>query len=228
MDGKHTINGWCTLCGKCVEACNFGVLKIIGTEMTVDELLPEVMADLDFYRNSGGGITLSGGEPLLNFSFAMELLKRCKEIGVDTCVETSGFIASSQFKKALSYTDVLLYDYKVAGSNEHEKYTGVPNEPILKNLEMAYRQGVPVILRCPVIPGINDTDQHFEGICALNRKYPNLMGIEILPYHKMGNSKRTGIGIAETLNHLETVPSDVSAQWIEKLKRSGCEKAKIG
>ncbi len=229
INGKHTIGyDKCTFCGKCVEACNFNALKIIGTEMSIDEVMLEVMADFDFYRNSGGGITLSGGEPLLHFSFSMELLKRCREIGVNTCVETSGFVSAVQFKQILPYVDLLLFDYKVTGSTDYKKFTGVPNERILENLDLAYNQGVPIILRCPVIPGINDTEQHFMGICSLDEKYPNLKGIEILPYHTMGNSKRTSIGIDETLTHLKTVHPELSGKWIEQLKKLGCEKATIG
>jgi pyruvate formate lyase activating enzyme len=158
----------------------------------------------------------------------MQLLKRCRELGVNTCVETSGFISPAQFKKSLPLIDILLFDYKLTGSEEHIKYTGVPNDCILENLDVVYQHGIPIILRCIVIPGINDTDQHFMGISALNEKYPNLKGIEILPYHTMGNNKRISIGIEETLSHLPTVPPEVSVKWIEKLKNYGCHKAKIG
>jgi glycyl-radical enzyme activating protein len=228
-DGKHTIDyDKCTFCGKCVEACNFNALKIIGAEKSVNDVMHEIMADFDFYTNSGGGITLSGGEPLSQFSFSMELLKRCRENGVNTCVETSGFIAAEQFKKVLPLVDIILFDYKLTGSDQHIKYTGVPNERILENLDLAYKHGTPIILRCIIVPGINDTEAHFKGICDFNEKYPDLQGIEILPYHTMGNSKRTSIGIDETLTHLNTVPPETASQWIEKLKEMGCDKAKIG
>lgn len=229
IDGKHTIDyEKCTFCGKCVAACNFNALKIIGNEMTTDEVMLEIMADFDFYENSGGGMTLSGGEPLSQISFSLELLNRCRENGVNTCVETSGFVSEEQFKKVLPLVDVFLFDYKVTGSDEHQKYTGVPNERIVENLDMAYLYGIPIILRCIIIPGINDTEKHFNAIAALHKKYPNLKGIEILPYHTMGNNKRTSIGVEETLIHLQTVPPEVSDNWIEKLKELGCNKAKIG
>ena len=178
--GKHTIDfEKCTFCGKCVEACNFNALKIIGTEKNVDDVMREIMADVDFYANSGGGMTLSGGEPLAQFSFSKEILKRCREKGVNTCVETSGFASASRFKQILPLVDIFLFDYKITDSNKHRKYTGVPNETILENLDVAYKYGIPIILRCIIVPGINDNDEHFMGICDLNTKYPNLKGIEI-------------------------------------------------
>jgi pyruvate formate lyase activating enzyme len=196
--------------------------------MSVDDVMREIMADFDFYKNSGGGMTLSGGEPLAHCSFSVELLKRCKENGVNTCVETSGFIAAEQFKKVLPLVDIFLFDYKLTGTDQHIKYTGASNERILENLDLAYRHGTPIILRCIIVPGINDTEAHFKGICDLNEKYPDLKGIEILPYHTMGNSKRTSIGVEETLTHLNTVPSELADNWISQLKKMGCEKVKIG
>ncbi len=228
VDGIHSVDyDKCKLCGSCVGACNYNALKIIGNEMTVDEVMLEVMADVDFYTNSGGGITLSGGEPLAQFSFSVELLKRCREIGVSTCVETSGFVSDEQFKKILPLVDIFLFDYKVTSSKEHKKFTGVPNERILENLDVAYQHGIPIVLRCIIVPGINDTDLHFMGICDLHAKYPNLKGIEILPYHTMGNNKRTSIGVHETLIDLETVPAEIAGKWIQKLKKLGCEKVSL-
>ena len=229
IDGKHTIDyDKCTLCGKCVKACNSNALKIIGSMMSVDDAMREIMADFDFYANSGGGMTLSGGEPLLHLPFSLKLLKQCREMGVNTCVETSGFVSAEQFKKVLPLVDLFLFDYKVTSAEDHRKFTGVSNERILENLDVAYRHGIPIILRCIVVPGINDTDLHFKGICALDAKYPNLKGIEILPYHTLGNNKRTSIGFDETLTDLETVPPEVADRWIRQLKEFGCEKAKIG
>lgn len=229
VEGKHIIEySKCTLCGKCVEACNFSALKIIGREMTSGEVMKEIMADFDFYQTAEGGMTLSGGEPLLNFSFSMEILEACKQMGVNTCVETSGEISTQKFIRILPLVDVLLFDYKNTGPIDHKKYTGVSNERILRNLDTAYHFGVPIILRCPVIPGINDNDQHFKEISKMDKKYPGLKGIELLPYHATGNHKRTSIGIEESLPDLETVPVEVAEKWIKKLNNFGCHKATIG
>lgn len=228
-DGKHSIGfGSCTFCGKCVEACNAGALRIIGREMTTDEVMQEIIADVDFYKNSNGGMTLSGGEPLLQFDFSMEMLKKCKQLGINTCVETSGEISFQKFIQILPYVDILLFDYKVTGSSDYKRYTGAGNERILKNLDMAYHYGSAIILRCPVIPGINDNDLHFKGISELDKKYPGLKGIELLPYHTMGNSKRISLGSDETLTDRKAVPPEIAGKWIEQLKSIGCQTVKIG
>ncbi|NDP20534.1 MAG: glycyl-radical enzyme activating protein [Paludibacter sp.] len=229
VEGVHTIDyDKCALCGKCVDACNFNALKISGKEMTVNDVMVEVMADVDFYNSSGGGITLSGGEPLFQYPFAKALLKRCKELGIHTCVETSGFVSPFKFKQLLPIIDILLFDYKITDSEDHKKYTGVPNQAILENLNAAYRYGTSIILRCPVIPEINDTDWHFNAISELNEKYPKLKAIELLPYHDMGNCKRISIGINETLTEVNTVLPETSNKWIVQLRSLGCDKVKIG
>lgn len=229
VEKQHTIDyDKCKLCGKCVENCNYSALKIIGQEMTVDEVMVEVMADYDFYQNSGGGITLSGGEPLFQYPFAKALLMRSRELGINTCIETSGFVSPFKLKQLFPLIDVLLFDYKITDKLDHEKYTGAPNQAILENLNAAYRYGISIILRCPVIPGINDNDWHFNAIAELNEKYPKLKAIEILPYHDMGNNKRISIGNAETLTELKTVLPETTQQWLEQLRELGCDKVIIG
>jgi len=228
-ESEHTIDfDACLQCGKCVDACLNNALKIIGKEMTVDEVMHEVMKDKDFYARSGGGITLSGGEPLFQFGFAKALLKRCRELGINTCVETSGFVSPAKFKQILPLIDVLLFDYKISESDNHIRYTGVPNQLILENLQTAHRFNIPIYLRCPIIPGINDTDFHFADIAELSEKLPKLKAVEILPYHDMGNSKRISVGRNETLQELKTVLPETSKKWIEQLRLLGCTKAIIG
>jgi pyruvate formate lyase activating enzyme len=227
-NGSHGIDyEKCTLCGKCVEECNHRALKIVGVEMSVDQVMDEVLADRAFYANSGGGMTLSGGEPLSQFSFSLELLIRSRGEGIHTCIETSGFVLAAKFRQILPYIDILLFDYKITGSEVHIKYTGVSDTLILSNLDWAYHTGVPIILRCPIIPGVNDDQQHFAGIRALDQKYPNLKGIEILPYHDMGNSKRISIGMEKTLPTIKSTPSDTVNEWLDQIRSLGCEKVSL-
>lgn len=229
QDGIHTINfDLCNNCGKCIEVCPSNALKFTGKEMSVEDVMDVVLLDVDFYRNSGGGITLSGGEPLSHFSFAKELLERSKEKGINTCVETSGYISSDKFKEILPLIDVLLFDYKVTGAGNHKIYTGKTNKLILKNLDIAYHSGVPIILRCPVIQGINDTIEHFRAIKSLEKKYPKLLSIEILPYHSGGNEKRINIGVDKTLQNLRSAPPQLSKKWLDQLIGLKCKKVRLG
>lgn len=226
-NGEHDIAyDLCVQCEKCIRECNSNGLKITGKEMSVDEIMVEVLADKDFYMNSGGGITLSGGEPLLHLSFAINLLKTCKDQGVNTCVETSGFLSSDKFKKILPLIDILLFDYKITSTKQHKEYTGVANKIILNNLDIAYNAGKDIVLRCPIIPGVNDTEEHFKGIRSIDIKYPKLKGIEILPYHSIGNSKRTSLGAEETLTEIQTTSQELVDKWMDQLKKLKCEKVK--
>ena len=228
-NNEHLINYKdCKLCGKCIEACTLNALKIVGTEMSVDEIMEIVVADVDFYKKLNGGITVSGGEPMMQFSFLQELLKRCKDVGINTCIETSGFSSTEKFKQILPLVDTLLFDYKITNAEEHKKHTGVSNALILENLDVAYKYGTSIFLRCPVINGINDNEEHFEGIRALDLKYPNLKGIELLPYHATGNNKRTSIGEEKTLQNLKTTSDEMVASWLDRLKEMGCTKVNNG
>lgn len=237
VNGVHQVQfERCTNCGDCVPACTQRALKISGEEMSVRQVMHEVTADRDFYAATGGGLTLSGGEPMAQFAFTRDLLHAAKAQGIPgtrtqgfhTCLQTSGFAPQKRYAQLLPYVDLFQLDYKITGSLEHQKYTGVRSELILANLDFLYQSGAAVALRCPVIPGINDTRPHFSAIQALNARYPNLAGIDILPYHDMGNNKRTSIGQPLTLAGLKSTPPEVYNDWLAQLKGLGCEKARIG
>ena len=228
FEGKHIVKyDDCTLCGKCVEVCNYNGLKIVGKDMSIDEIMQEVLADVDFYKNSEGGITLTGGEPLFNFQFAFDLLKECHEKHINTCVETSGFIDSARFGRILGLIDILLFDYKMTDSAAHKATTGVSNERILANLDLAYKAGVSIVLRCPIIPGVNDTKGHFAGIREMDLKYPLLQGIEIMPYHDLGISKAISVGFKGDIPEFKVATQNMKDKWIKHLNNLGCTKVKI-
>jgi pyruvate formate lyase activating enzyme len=218
----------CTLCGECIRQCDHSGLGVVGKDMSVDEVLKEVLEDVDFYENSGGGITLSGGEPLWQFDFSMALLKTSREAGIHTCIETSGYTSSRLFRKAFEFTDLMLFDYKITDPMLHKQYTGVSNELILDNFASAYRAGVPIVLRCPIIPGVNDDEEHFRAICAIEMNYPHLVGIEIMPYHRMGAAKSVCIGYRGTSLELPSVDKQTRNLWMTQLRELGCTKVKIG
>ena len=184
----------CTLCGKCTFYCPADARKICGKEYTPEEVLEEVVKDKTFYENSGGGVTFSGGECMLQVEFLQELLKKCKEKGIHTAVDTAGHVPFASFEKILPYTDLFLYDIKVLDNRIHREYVGVGNELILENLKKLFQAGVKIWIRIPVIPGVNDSPEEmqkikqFLGSCGTPEK------IELLPYHAMGEHKYRALG----------------------------------
>jgi pyruvate formate lyase activating enzyme len=194
----------CTVCGKCADACYPQALLLYGMDSTVDQVMEEILPDADFYENSGGGVTLSGGEPLLQADFCAELLKRCKEAGISTAIDTSGYVPWDTFQKVLDDTDLFLYDLKQMDSEMHVKYTGVPNQQILDNLKQLGLHDKPVEIRIPVIPGINSS---YENICRTAeflRDIPGIIGIKLLRYHSMARSKFAAVGRMDTMPQVES------------------------
>jgi len=184
----------CTVCTKCLEHCCTGALELTGKSYTTDEVIQKVMADKAFYDKSGGGMTVSGGEPLYQPAFTKALLEAAKEKGLHTAMETSGFASSAVFTSMLPYLDMLLFDYKVTGENAYEEITGVPFAPILSNLHTANESGIPIILRCPIIPGINDNETHFDAIAALADEFSGIIRVDLEPYHALGTGKAERFG----------------------------------
>ena len=188
----------------------------------------EIEADHAFYETTGGGVTLSGGEPLCQPEFAAALLGRCHGAGISTCVETSGFVPSESFRGILPLIDRLLFDYKLRNLEAHKLHTGGSNELILHNLDTAYVRGIPIVLRCPIIPGIKDTDEHFRGIRRIDEQYPRLQGIELLAYHHLGVDKARSIGMQQHPWRNSAVPEAERQSWIERMQQLGCARAILG
>jgi pyruvate formate lyase activating enzyme len=207
----------CISCGKCTDTCFADALEIAGKEWTADEVIKEVMKDEAFYKNSGGGMTLSGGEPMLSFDFTMELLKKGKEKGLHICMETCGFADSEKYKAVAPYVDIFLWDYKITNSEEHKKYTGVPNDLILKNLFMLDEMGAKTILRCPIIPTVNDTEEHFSGIADTANKLKNIIEVNVEPYHPLGKGKSEQLGKEYALTDLTFPEKEKVEGWIAEI-----------
>ncbi len=193
-EGHGYIRDDCVKCGKCLEKCVAGALKLVGTEYTVEEVLKKVMADKIFYDTSGGGMTLSGGEPFFQHEFATALLKAAKEAGLHTAVETSGFCKTDILLDAAQYVDLFLFDYKATGDDLHRELTGVPQEPILRNLKALSDVGAKIMLRCPIIPTANDTEEHFSAIADFADALDGVQRVELEPYHALGTGKAPKIG----------------------------------
>ncbi|MGI6550434.1 MAG: glycyl-radical enzyme activating protein [Syntrophomonadales bacterium] len=184
----------CTRCGRCVEVCNFCALEVVGREMTAEEVVAEAERDRTFFETSGGGITLSGGEPLFQPNFAETILRLAKERGLSTCVETSGFCSERVMRKVMDYVDIFLFDYKETDRNRHIEYTGVSNEPVLRNLRMLSEAEHTIVLRCPLIPGKNDREEHALGIASMADSLQSVLRVELEPYHPLGASKSLRFG----------------------------------
>jgi pyruvate formate lyase activating enzyme len=179
----------CTLCGLCVEACYSGALEQIGRSMTVSEVLAEVVADRPFYDQSGGGMTLSGGEPTVQDGFSLQLLQGAKALGIRTAIESCGHVSWAVWESMLPYLDLILYDVKETDPGRHKRWTGVSNELVLENLCRLAGSGKEVIVRRPVIPGYNDGEEMIHDLARLARELGTIEEIDLLPYHRLGQGK---------------------------------------
>jgi len=198
VNGEHILNrNLCTLCFKCIKACQWSALEKTGRKISVSELMKDILSDLRYYKISGGGITLTGGEPLEQSGFAIAILKACSKAGIGTAVETNGLVSTQTFEKALPFVDTFLFDIKESDRERHKKVTGADNDLIMKNLEFLNSRGANIILRCPIIPGLNDRPEHFRFIAELTKKYSSVMGAELMPYHKFGIYKARRLGLKE-------------------------------
>ena len=196
----------CTLCGKCALYCHVDARQICGREYTIDEVLSEVARDKRFYDASGGGVTCSGGECMLQIDFLREFLAKCKESGIKTAVDTAGNVPWEYFERIIPHTDIFLYDVKCFSDGLHREGVGVSNERILSNLKkLASVFSGEIIIRIPLIPSFNDSTDELLKIKAFLDEI-NPAKIELMPYHKMGEHKYAAIG--KTATTYEELPSE--------------------
>ena len=201
--------------------------KTVGRDVTVDEIMPELLSDMPYYRRSGGGITLSGGEVLCQADFARELLRECKENGLHTAVESAASSSFSEIEKILPYLDLYLMDIKHIDSQKHKEYTGVSNERILENARKIAESGVELIIRTPVIPGFNDTAEEIRAISHFARTLPGVKEHHLLPYHRLGQDKYAGLGRKYSLSDIEP-PSREKMEYLLSIAETSGLKCKIG
>ena len=200
----------CIMCGVCAEVCYAGAVEQIGKTMTTKEILGTLEKDRELLQSSGGGVTLSGGEPMAQPDFTIDLLRQLKDSGYNTALDTSGYAPWSIFEQALRYTDLVLFDLKHMDSVKHFQYTGKDNKLILENLSQASKQGKRIWIRVPLIPGLNDDPEHLTFLArhvqglSVERTY-------LLPYHSLGVSKYESLGRKYTL--------DIEPHSLDQLKR---------
>jgi len=217
----------CVSCGDCAEACLAGAREMAGREMTVSAVLAEIERDRLFYEESGGGVTFSGGEPLLQWRFLGELLRACRDLDLHTTLDTSGFAAWEVFEHVLPYTDLVLYDLKHTDPERHRQVTGAPLAPIVRNLERLSARGVPIWLRVPLVPGINDDEANLRRVGELAARLPAVRQIGLLAYHPTAAGKYERLGrpyrLPDTL-----APSDEQMEAAANLLRSYGLVVKVG
>ena len=210
-DGKVRVN-WdlCTNCGKCVPACPSNALYSFGRQMTVDEVLTEVEQDGSFYAQSGGGITLSGGECTLQPEFSAALLAEACRRGISTAIETAGNVSWSYFAQVVQHADTVLHDHKLTDPVLHKQWVGVDNARIRENFRRAYETfpDKKFVARTPLIPGVNDVEDHIQAVLAFIRPYPNVVDYQLLPYHRYGEGKYDFLGRVYALKDFPSLPDE--------------------
>ena len=223
-DGAVVTNmSLCVRCGTCTETCYAEARQKIGQERTVDEVVETVERDLDFYEESGGGVTLSGGEPLVQREFAVELLRACRERGIHTAVDTSGAVAWKAIEDVRGHTDLFLYDIKHMDSDVHRDSTGAGNRRILANLEKLSGLGQALVLRFAVIPGFNDSDENVRRIGEFAAGLPRRHPLSVLPYHAGAADKYKRLNQSYTLGDIDPPGDDRIAEIAGILEGYGLE-----
>lgn len=219
--GRHVLDrAGCKNEFLCTSVCPGQALSIVGSDVTVSDVLKEAVRDRKFYETSGGGVTFSGGEPTMQPGFLIALLSASKAEGLHTAVETGGSCTYSVLQALLPFTDLFLYDWKETDPIKHKQFTGVSNNLIRQNLIALHEVGAPILLRCPIICGLNDRDDHFQGIADLFSRLPNLIGVEVLAYHQLAASKSIRMGL-KSQQVYDTPSAELKSTWDEKLTSLG-------
>jgi pyruvate formate lyase activating enzyme len=226
FDGRGLVidRAACNGCALCVEACPSGALSIAGREIDVEELVREIERDVVLFDNSGGGVTFSGGEPLFQPTFLRESLIQCRARGIHTALETSGHAPPETFESIIDYVDLFLFDLKLLNDDEHRKYTGVSNSVIRRNLVtlVTRKRGKDVILRFPVITGINDTEKNVEDFLGFVSGLDGIREVDLLPYHDVSEKYRR-LGLRYQMD-TSVAPSEEKLNHIkERLRHAGLE-----
>ncbi len=207
-DGKRSfMRENCQGCGRCAESCYAEALELVGQEMTADEVIDTVLRDMPFYVKSGGGVTFSGGEALIQREFINTLLIKSKKRGLHCTIDTAGHVPWKTFEDILDYVDLFLYDIKIMNSDKHREATGVSNEMILENLKRLVAEGASVWVRIPIIPGFNDSLEEMEDIALFVKETGGVDLVELLPYHNIGQSKYESLGMIYGARDIKEPPT---------------------
>ena len=226
--GIHINRKLCIGCGTCAEVCPLQAIKVYGQEMTVEEVLQKVEKDRGYYQNSSGGVTASGGEPLFQPDFVADLFKSCQDKGIHTAIDTCGCVDASALEEVLPYTRLVLYDIKHTNPEVHKKVTGRTNAQIIRNFEFIARKGVPLTVRIPLIPGINDSGEEIKSIARIITEYVSEPKVDLMPYHRYGVGKYQMLDRRYKLNKLVPQGEDELERIKRVFKSSGVEPRIVG
>ena len=222
VNGQRTFHRrLCVACGRCAQTCYAQALVLVGREMTAEEVVNVVLRDRVFYQESNGGMTISGGEPLLQRDFTYSILELCKAEGLHTAIETAAEWPWQGIAQLLTITDLVMMDIKVMDSDLHRACTGVPNERILANARNLSRQARALIIRTPVVPGLNDTENEIGRIADFIADFPNLMYYELLPFHRLATAKYRALGLEYRAAGLKRTEPEHIAQLAETARQRG-------
>ncbi len=221
-DGDHLLHRErCDLCGKCAYGCYAEALVMIGKKMSVEQVMEVLRQDRAFYEASDGGVTLTGGEPLVQAHFAAALLRACQAEGLHTALDTSGHIGWAAIEEALPYVDLILYDVKHVDPDEHKRFTGSTNDLAQEHLRRLSQTGVPIEIRIPVVPTANDAPEHLAAMGRFIGSLNNIVAVRLLPYHHLAGSKYAGIGRPNTMPQVATPSQEEMEKAAQHLQRHG-------
>lgn len=185
----------CNRCGECVIYCPAEAIQLKSSKYNPEDLVKLALRDKQYYDNSGGGVTLSGGEPMIHTDFVLEIFRELKLQGIHTAIDTAACVSYKEFEKVLPFTDLFLIDMKSMDSEIHKKYTGVKNELILSNIKALSKDGAKIMIRIPIIKGVNDSIENARQAAHFLSGLSNILGIKLMPYHTYGIEKGKSIGI---------------------------------
>ena len=223
-DGRLVYNrSLCTNCGRCVNECFTGAIALSGKEVTVAEVMAEILQDKAYYSRSGGGVTLSGGEVLQQPEFAAALLTACRAEGIQTAIETNLNADFEVIGRLLPLLDLIMADLKLNDDDAHIKWTGVSNQQVIDNIRRLDQAGVPMILRTPIIPGVNDRDDEIQAIAQVVAPVKNLLYFELLNFNPLGGSKYASLDMADTFAAARPLPAARMEELAAIARRAGLD-----
>ncbi|MCE1252504.1 MAG: glycyl-radical enzyme activating protein [Anaerolineae bacterium] len=219
--GPVTEADLCTLCGLCTTVCYSEAREMTGQVMNLAEVMAQIRADIPFYDESKGGVTFSGGEPLMQPDFLLALLQACRREEIHTALDTSGYAAWPVLERVLPYVNLVLYDLKTMDEKTHRHYTGVSNRLILENLQKISSTGKNIIIRMPIVPGINDKPEQLEAAGQFMADLPTLDHVDLLAYHSSATTKYEGLGLSYRLPEVVSPSPETMTAIAARLRAYG-------